>query len=252
MSRGSPHPRRSDAAIRQRARPRSAAARALREVGADLAAILWPGACVGCGFPDRELCVSCRAELRLAGERPLALPGAEPPCYAAGSYSGALRGALLALKYGGRTRLAGELGASLGPSLLAAAQHCRGPHAPVIVTVPSRAAHARQRGCHPVRLLLRSALRAVRLPALRVDALRVTRGRVPQRGLSRAEREKNAALIAVRHGRGGVLRGRSVIIVDDVRTTGATSNAAARAVEAAGAHVAAIAVLCAVPEQRPR
>lgn len=225
---------------------------AATELAADLAAILWPGACVGCGHPDRELCASCRVEIQLAGERPVFVPESEPPCFAAGPYSGALRGALLALKHGGRTRLASALGSALSPALLAAARSCRGSDAPILVPIPSRSAHTRRRGCRPVPLLLRSALRAARFPALTVDALRAARGRVSQQGLSRPERAENAALIAVRRSRTGVLRGREVIIVDDVRTTGATANAAVRAIEGAGARVAAIAVLCMVSRQCPR
>lgn len=228
--------------------PRAAPARGspAGEIAADLAAILWPGACAGCGFPDRELCVSCRVEIRLAGERPVWIGDADPPVLAAGPYDGALRGALLALKHGGRTSLARELGEALGAVLEAAARHCAGPDAPILVPVPSRASHVRVRGFRPVSHLITTALRARPIPALRVDALRATRGRVSQQGLSLPKRAENAERIGVRRSRARVLAGRDVILVDDVRTTGATTVAAAGALRAAGARVPLIAVLCAV------
>ena len=86
-------------------------------------------------------------------------------------------------------------------------------------------------------------------PRLLSRALRTSAGRTTQVGLGAVERQANAARIRVARPR--QLRGRDVILVDDVITTGATVTAAAKSLSAAGAHVVAIVALCAV-ERRSR
>ncbi len=71
---------------------------------------------------------------------------------------------------------------------------------------------------------------------LRQDALVRRRATRSQVGLGRAERAANVAgaFVVPRHKR-AVLKGRAVLLVDDVYTTGATVGAATRALKAAGA-----------------
>ena len=64
-------------------------------------------------------------------------------------------------------------------------------------------------------------------------------------GLRAGERERNAALARVPKYMLGRLRGREVVLVDDIVTTGATLDAAATALEAAGATVIATVALAA-------
>ncbi|MFT4231868.1 MAG: phosphoribosyltransferase family protein [Leucobacter sp.] len=234
----------------------------MRELGRDLLALVWPTACVCCGAPDRDCCLSCLVELRRPGQ--LLRPAIGAECFVRGVYAGPLRALLVAFKHEGRTGLSRELGAELRSPLLAALERCVGPAPPVIVPAPSRPSSIRRRGYRPVDRLLDEALRGARSPwgvhagerigcsriaALRLRALRTTWGRRGQVGLGPGDRARNAARIAVRGAARAALRGREVILVDDVITTGATVLAAREALEAEGARVVAVAALC-VAERR--
>ena len=217
----------------------------IRETLLDLAAVLWPTACVGCGSADRDCCAQCRTEVRDAV--PVHRVSSGIPVFAGGLYEGPLRALLVAFKHDGRTGFRRELGLALRAPLVAAIARARQPRPPVIVAVPSRPSRTRSRGYRHVEVLIRSAARGLEAPRLR--ALRTTRGRVGQVGLGPEERRSNAARIRVRARAHRALRGREVVLVDDVVTTGATVFAARETLEAAGATVIAIAALC-VAERR--
>lgn len=214
------------------------------ETAADLAALVWPVACAGCGVSDRELCAHCRSVL--ADARPLTLTSAlaPVPVYARGPYNGVLRATIVAYKHGGRTGLARPLGAQFTYPLRLALRHAGA--APLIVAAPSRAATVRRRGFRPVETLLTAALRVDPGPTTPVRALTATRGRRGQVGLDALARDQNAARIAVRASQRELLRGRDVVVIDDIMTTGATVRAACAVLAAEGARVTAVAVLAVV------
>jgi hypothetical protein len=119
---------------------------------------------------------------------------------------------------------------------------------PLLVPVPS------YRGRRPhVRLL--TALASIRVPLVHVglDVLAKTRD-FTQKGLSRSERraESDGAYVVRPYWRRAI-RKRRVIVADDLLTTGATLEACARALLAAGAHVvegaAVVRVIRAPPER---
>lgn len=215
-----------------------------REALNDLAALVWPVACVGCGAADRELCVNCVAELR--GNTPVTVtsPLAGIPTYARGPYEGVLRSVLVAYKHGGRAGFARLLGEQLAHPLAHAIARAHAP--PLLIAAPSRASQVRKRGFRHVEAAVRVARHAVPDPAPLARALRSTRGRQGQVGLDAASRAANAARIAVRGRYRSALSGREVILIDDIMTTGATVRAAIEALRSVGARVVAVAVIAAV------
>ena len=120
--------------------------------------------------------------------------------------------------------------------------------------MPSRRATVRQRGHDPLlRMTTVAADVAATAPAgaraepLPVASLLRHRRRVAdQAGLGAAERAATLADALEVHPRRLVeVRGRTVVVVDDVLTTGATLAEATRALTAAGAHVVGAAVVAA-------
>ncbi|MBO1900625.1 ComF family protein [Leucobacter weissii] len=215
-----------------------------RQFGLDLLALLWPTRCVSCGAPDRDLCDACRADL-LAPDRPVLrheMRAAAPvpvPVRVAGGYGGVLGAVLREYKYGGRSGFARLLGARLRPLIEEI-----GPV--LLVAVPSRPARVRELGYRHVELVVRAALAGLERPApeLMPRALRTLPGRVAQAGLGADARRVNAELVGVRRGARPSLRGRDVVLVDDIITTGASAAACGRALEAAGGRLVGIAALC--------
>lgn len=80
------------------------------------------------------------------------------------------------------------------------------------------------------------------------DALLRTRYTTPQQGLSRKERDKNVhGAFAARHKE--VLSGKTVLLVDDVYTSGATLNECARVLKAAGANIVTVLTIARVTKE---
>lgn len=230
------------------------------ELWLDCLALLWPTACVGCGAPDRDLCRTCmrRTQGGDAHEALSRIPAhglaIDVPCYVGGEYTGVLREVLVAYKHGGVVSCARPLGHRLAAPLIAAAAEAQTPAAPCIVAVPSRRARVRERGYAHVDALVRIALRSRGISARRVlvpGALTPLCGRTGQVGLDADARERNARRIAAGR-RAARLRGREVIIVDDIITTGATLRAAIAVLEGVGVNVVAVVALCATPRRDTR
>ncbi len=144
-------------------------------------------------------------------------------------YSGLLRSAILAFK------MHGQLGLTrlLQGLLLAAWQDKAGDLTPqVLVPVPLHGKRLRLRGFNQSRELALPLARNLGLP-LRQAALRRVRPTVPQYSLQREERAGNIrGAFAARQ---DLVGGRSVLLVDDIMTTGATLRECARELLAAGA-----------------
>lgn len=202
--------------------------------------LLLPDRCAVCDVPGECLCAACRASLtRLVPpvcER-CGAPGPWPvrrcaecsgrrlafaEARAAIVYDAGARALVRAWKEGGRRGLA-RVAASLVADVV------QPPAVDCLVPVPGDPVRAWERGDTPSRSLAEELGRRWQLPS--VDALR-RRGTLPrQRGLSLAERRRNA--------RGSVVADRelprAVCVVDDVYTSGATADACAAAAKRFGA-----------------
>lgn len=148
---------------------------------------------------------------------------------AVGGYDGALRAIVHALKYEGRRSLAqplAELMRIRGAEMLAGADWA--------VPVPLHPSRQRERGFNQAADLARH----LGVPVRR--ALRRHRATRTQTGLPASRRHGNVrgafALARGQEGREGLegLAGTTVVLIDDVSTTGATLDACARALKEAG------------------
>jgi ComF family protein len=150
--------------------------------------------------------------------------------YAYGSYDGALRRLIHLLKYQQVKPAAEPLGRLLADGL----NHFQAdPTEPILVIpVPLFRAKQRQRGFNQAEMLSRAALRHLSRGSfprfeLHTGNLRRVRSTVSQTGLTSHQRRKNVrGAFALR--RPQLVQGRSVLLIDDVYTTGTTLNECAR------------------------
>ncbi|MEV4614065.1 ComF family protein [Kitasatospora sp. NPDC049258] len=226
----------------------------------ELLELLLPTACAGCPVGRGQLCPACRGVLvaaRPGPATPSPAPPGLPPVHAAGPYGEPLRGLLLAHKERGALRLARPLGTLLAGAVRSAADGC-GPL--LLVPVPSTRRSVRARGHDPMLRLARAAaaeLRRSGRAALVAPALRQTRRVADQAGLGAADRRRNlhGALVVPPGLRGRLARagrGRRLVLVDDLVTSGASLAEAARALSAAGHPPVAAATVAAVPRRSGR
>jgi ComF family protein len=192
---------------------------------------IFPDQCVVCGQYGTPLCLPCAA-------RCPAYTAALPACGADSmtivyDYAGAMRQAILRLKYANQPRIAHVLG-----TVLAQAPWPTWPHA-VVVPIPGAPQRVAARG-YDHALLLAHQVATVRQLPVRTNLVRV-RNTTAQAQLTRIQRQQNLKHAFV--WRGGVAP-HTVILVDDICTTGATLHEAIVVLRHAGAtyiHVAVVA-----------
>ncbi len=193
--------------------------------------------CVGCHAEGPPICGRCERALDARLTNPagvaIGLPGDVPEpllqlewCAA---FHGVARDALHAIKYQGEQRLAEPLGRAVARRWAAA-----GVGAEVVTHVPVHEDRARRRGYDQAELIARRAADELRLPFL--PLLTRARATAAQFDLDRRDRAHNVSGAFVVDGRSAAAcRGRWILLIDDVVTTGATLAACASALEAAGA-----------------
>ncbi|MCE0508259.1 ComF family protein [Microbacterium sp. KKR3/1] len=203
----------------------------LLRIGAELAAFLLAANCAGCGEPGLLLCPGCRSALAPRAQESVTPAGL--PVWSALEFDGVAARCIRRLKGEGDTLIARPLGAALASVLTPLVTS-----ATWIVPVPTSRAAFRRRGYRVPDLLVRRA------HADPQAVLAVEGARPDQRGLGARARQTNVrGAMRARH-RG---EGAEAVIVDDVITTGATFDEAARALTVAGFRVVAAVALAATP-----
>lgn len=212
-------------------------------------AVLFCPACL----PDlrprkRGYCPRC-GELAAWPELPLALClrcSQEPPAWDHfvfhGPYHGLLRQLLLRLKFGQEVILGHALGLLLAERLVLT--HLL---ADAVIPLPLHRERLGRRGYNQALEIARPLAAALHCP-LRPLLLRRTRATTPQSGLSLSDRKKNLLQAFTT---AGDIRDKSLLLVDDTFTTGATVTAATVALKQAGAAKITVAVVSRTAKMMP-
>ena len=208
--------------------------------------LVFPPRCVHCNTVGGSLCQKCLASIQTKDLMQCQLCGgslsAENTCahccavdsgtclaslQSISEYGGAIRSAIVALKFRGNRGLAEPLGSVLSEFIRSTSIK-----PDVIVPVPLHAQRKRARGYNQVDLLARHTGKILRVQC-RTDLLVRHRFTTPQVGLTKEQRLTNitGAFRLKRHAE-RFLAGKTVVLIDDVATTGSTIDEAARALAA--------------------
>jgi len=175
--------------------------------------------CVTCGLPleatDAEQCGACLARPpRIARTR------------SAVAYDDLSRGIAIRLKYGRKVALARTMARYMAPLVSSEGE-------PILAPVPLHRRRLWQRGFNQSALIAAELARRTGLPS-DLGLLRRVKRTPPLKGMNLAQRRRTVAgAFKVRPSAN--LQGRTIVLVDDVLTTGSTANACARALRRAGA-----------------
>jgi len=206
--------------------------------------LLFPPRCVGCREKGTLLCAKCRDEFELVEpplcphcgrprpngrlcplcqRDPLQIDGVRAVAY----FDGTLREAIHHFKYYNRQALAVPLGQLMGDYWE------RSPlPAEIIVPVPLHPDRLRERGYNQATLLARELGKSIGLPVAEISLARVraTRPQVELRAQERKENVRDAFRCS-----NAELKGKRILLIDDVCTTGATLEACSIALRQVGA-----------------
>lgn len=216
--------------------PREAATSRAESLGARLcgpcARALEPiaAACPACGLGRGRFhapaprCAACRSTPKRGLETTVALL----------RYRGAGRRLLHAVKYAKREDLGAPLGRALGARVIATGPDQGRPAPDLVVPIPLHWWRRWRRGFNQAALVGEGVGEVLAAPV--VEALARTKATPALFGIEREAREAVVGgAFAVRAPVRGALQGANVLLVDDIRTSGATLRAAAAALLEAGA-----------------
>lgn len=200
---------------------------------------LLPVRCPGCGAAATSLCDDCWRRLRAAP------PAAPPPgvdrCRSLLAYDGPGRAIVVRLKYGNERALLRWLAAGMAALVRASVAE---EGVSVVTWAPTDARRRRARGFDQAELLARGVARELDLPCRK---LLIRLPGPPQTGRGRDERGRGPGF---RPASGPLSR--AVLVVDDVRTTGATASAAALALRRGGVERVIVVTSAATPLKADR
>lgn len=206
--------------------------------------------CPLCQRPAQDLlCQYCHRQLQRCQLTKVSQRSANEPVFVWGIYGGALKRAIAAMKYENHPQLAKPLGHWMGEAWLKSPLSTGSRL--TVVPIPMYPQKLKERGFNQAELLAKSFCEVTNLPA-QPQGLERVRQTEAQFGLSASEREQNVAgafnlgkAFRHRHPQG------SVLLLDDIYTTGSTVRAAAQTLRSAKIPVCGIVALAA-PQQGDR
>jgi competence protein ComFC len=197
--------------------------------------VIFPSGCVSCGnertvypFP---VCPGCVTEILSSDPPERMCSGRIKKTHSCLWYTPSVKCCIQSFKFRGNIALAGFFKRILRSYTLCSG--IRKENHDIIVPVPLHRLRKRKRGYNQSEILAKMAADMLGIP-VRADILTKVRNTPPQSGLTKTERNRNLkGSFAVADM--SALKGKSVLLVDDVTTTGTTLEECARVLTASGA-----------------
>ena len=199
--------------------------------------LVLPPRCPGCGREGAVICDACAAHIRRRIGEPFGVPIGLPSRQPAGivqiewccAFNGPARAAVHALKYEGELRLVKPLA-----EVMAARWRAAAIGGDLLAFVPVHVAKRRQRGFDQAELLARAIGRMLKMPV--APAVQRASRTAAQHKLGRQARATNVGgAFVVSDANRARVRGKWIVLIDDVVTTGATLSGCAAALYEVGA-----------------
>ena len=208
-----------------------------------LESLIYPRRCVFCGtFLDKnsfeDICPDCREKLPYTKKKCKTKGEFFAECVSPLYYDGRARDALLRFKFMGKTSYSRQMGRMIADCV---SENGKGGY-DVITWVPISVRRMRKRGYCQAKLLAREAAKRLALDCR--PLLKKRRHTPPQSTLSGLAARKANVSGAFKPVHSEQIAGRSILLVDDVTTTGATLAECTRILLMAGAREVNCATLC--------